>query len=154
MTIPVATKEALLAPEERLLSVLLWIGQSIAEDSRWHLVFQRYLEQIAGRVQDMGGDPSQITADPNGNGVPDRNQEVAFGGKICRLVYDREGHFKGFTLRTKNGDRNFHSDERQLESLAERAWARRTKVRVCALKADPEHVVRIELREPACQLEG
>jgi hypothetical protein len=152
LKIPVSTKEALLAPEERLLSVLRWIGQSISPDSRWYLVFQRYLDQIAGRVQDMGGDPTQIVGDPNGNGVPDPDEEVSFCGRICGIVYDGKGHFRGFKLHSKpGGERHFLSDECVLEKLVERAWAQKVKVTVYALRRDLDCVVRVVLQEPACR---
>ncbi len=67
VTIPVGTKGTLLEPERRLLSVLRWIGQSIPVTSRWFPVFDRYLELVAGRVRDMGGDPDAVVADPAGH---------------------------------------------------------------------------------------
>ena len=66
LTIPVSTKGELLAGEERMLSVLRWIHQAIPTDSRWYPVFLRYLEQIARRVAEMGGDPDVVVADPDG----------------------------------------------------------------------------------------
>jgi hypothetical protein len=67
LTIPVQTKEILLEPEQRLLSVLRWISRSIPRDNRWHPVFSRYLEQIAGRVDALGGDSSQVSASSLGD---------------------------------------------------------------------------------------
>jgi len=57
----------LLEPEERLLSVLRWISRSIPHDNRWHPVFHRYLEQIAGRVDALGGNSSQVSASSSGD---------------------------------------------------------------------------------------
>jgi hypothetical protein len=68
LSVPVKTREDFLGPEERLLSVLLWVGQTIPQTNRWYPVFQRYLDQIAGRVQDLGGDPSLILPSPSGSG--------------------------------------------------------------------------------------
>jgi hypothetical protein len=67
VTIPVSTKGELLEPEVRLLSVLRWIQDAIPLHSRWYPVFDRYLDQVAGRVRDMGGDPDAVKADPNGD---------------------------------------------------------------------------------------
>jgi hypothetical protein len=67
LAIPVSTKADLLAPEERLLSVLRWIQLAIPQESRWFLVFRRYVDQVAGRVLEMGGDPDAVQADPNGD---------------------------------------------------------------------------------------
>lgn len=151
LTIPVSTKEALLPAESRLLSIIRWIELSIPPESRWFLVFQRYVEGIAGRVQDMGGDPDQITPDPNGKGVPEfDDDEVVCGGRIIGLSYDCDGKFKGFTVQTKEGERWFEGGKEKLEELVERAWRGRVKVKVVALKRDPDRVLRIVLRE-ACE---
>ncbi len=50
ISIPVRTREVMLVPEERLLSVLKWIQLSIPPTDRWFLVFNRYVEQIGDRV--------------------------------------------------------------------------------------------------------
>ena len=77
LTIPVSTKGALLAGEERLLSLLRWIQLAIPMQSRWFLVFNRYVDEQADRVRDMGGDPDAVGADPNG----DWKHVIPSGGK-------------------------------------------------------------------------
>ena len=67
LTIPVSTKEVMLEPEERLLSVFRWIQKAIPVDNRWYTVFNRYVEQIANRVDALGGDSSQVEASPSGD---------------------------------------------------------------------------------------
>jgi hypothetical protein len=67
VTIPVSTKGELLGPEQRLLSVLRWILDAIPLSSRWYPVFVLYVDQIAARVRDLGGDPDEVKADPNGD---------------------------------------------------------------------------------------
>ena len=67
LTIPVRTKEVLLEPELRQLSVLRWIQKAIPEDDIWFPVFQRYVGQIAGRVDAFGGDSSGVVASPSGD---------------------------------------------------------------------------------------
>lgn len=67
LTIPVRTKEEMLGPEERILSNLRWVQQSIPENNRWFPVFNRYVEQIANRVDALGGDSSQVEASPTGD---------------------------------------------------------------------------------------
>ena len=79
VNIPVKTKEALLESEEQRLSVLRWVAESIPFDSRWYPVFVRYLDQIADRVDSLGGDPDQIVGAPDGNG------RTACGHKIKLL---------------------------------------------------------------------
>lgn len=132
LTIPVSTKALLLRPEKNLLSVLKWIGEAIPASSRWHLVFQRYLEQIAGRVRYMGGDPSHIQ--PSGTGLPSGKHphaEHRLVGKIDELLYDHFGDFIGFALETDDGEyRRFHSREPHMERLAETAWRERMRVAV------------------------
>ncbi len=89
LAIPVSTKAALLEPEERLLSVLRWIEKSIPPGTRWFLVFRRYVEQVAGRVRDMGGDPDKVVPDPNGDwqshGGHDRDEDER-ERKCCRRL--------------------------------------------------------------------
>ena len=66
ITIPVSTKGELLPHEEERLSIMKWIGASIPKKSRWWPVFQRYLEQLGGRVTFMGGDPGKVYPSPTG----------------------------------------------------------------------------------------
>jgi hypothetical protein len=68
LTIDVSTKAQLLAPEEQYLSVMKWVAQAIHPTSRWYLIMERYLKQIAGRVQFMGGNPIDIHASGRGQG--------------------------------------------------------------------------------------
>jgi hypothetical protein len=55
--------------------------------NRWSPVFERYLGQIAGRVQDLGGDPSQITPSPTGGG---RRRPVV-RKRVVLKVWPRDG---------------------------------------------------------------
>ena len=134
MTITVGTKHRLLAGEERLLSILRWIELSIPVESRWYLVFRRYVDQIAHRVRFMGGDPTAIgpTSDgdwqhlrPGEHGErghrADSERRLAFEGKVRSLIYDRYGDFAGFVLDTEDGERRFHSAERPIEQVVWRA---------------------------------
>jgi hypothetical protein len=178
LTIPVATKGELLAPEERLLSVLRWIQQAIPLESRWFLVFQRYVNQIADRVVDMGGDPDRVRADPNGDwdhkikargGEHDRHDRddrhergergergearIRFTGKIASLEYDRYGDYEAFLLDTEDGLRRFEGREAELEALAERAWRHRITVSVYAERHDPDRPLKIVLQAASAALE-
>jgi hypothetical protein len=69
ISIPVTTRDVMLEPEERLLSILRWILRSIPRHDRWYPVFQRYVDEIADRVGGLGGDPDRITPSPHGNGI-------------------------------------------------------------------------------------
>jgi hypothetical protein len=57
--------------------VLRWIKPSIPADSSWFLVFARYVDEQAGRVRDLGGEPDAVGADPNG----DWKHVIELGGK-------------------------------------------------------------------------
>jgi murein tripeptide amidase MpaA len=67
VTIPVGTKAALVEPERRLLSVLRWIEKTIPSEDRWYPVFRRYVDQIAIRVNALGGDAGQVGASSAGD---------------------------------------------------------------------------------------
>lgn len=66
LDIPVGVKTDMLPDEERTLSVLRWIEQGISPDSRWNAVFRRYLDQVAARVDGLGGDSQKVPATPDG----------------------------------------------------------------------------------------
>jgi hypothetical protein len=67
ISIPVSIEEALLDSEESLLSIMRWIRQAKAPGDRWAPVLDRYVSQIAERVQGFGGDPQRIPPSPTGN---------------------------------------------------------------------------------------
>jgi hypothetical protein len=155
LTIPVRTKEVLLLTEERDLSVLRWIAEAIPHHNRWHPVFHRYLSQIAGRVTAFGGNPTQILPSPTGEGrvkprPPERPGEarVAHTGKIAGLIFDHFGDFEGFLLETEEGERTFHSREKEIEQLAERAWRERLRITVWAERDQPHRPLSIIIRQP------
>jgi hypothetical protein len=82
ISIPVSVKSEMLVPEERNLSVLRWIQQSIPTSSRWYPVFQRYISQLAGRVTALRG---------NGDTVPPAQTGVwpglpGFGSSAVRGI--------------------------------------------------------------------
>jgi hypothetical protein len=145
LTIPVSTKALLLEPEEQYLSIMRWVNEAISPTSRWYLVMQRYLRQIAGRVTYMGGDPTQVIASGTGNWKPPLPPippvEISFEGKIESLVFDRFGDFTSFTLLTsKTGEINrFESREKSVEELARRALRDRARVLV-VVEADKVHI--------------
>jgi hypothetical protein len=130
-----ADKPRLLLNEERLLSVMKWVGNAIPAQSRWSPVFERYLQDLGGRVQTFGGDPGQILPSPTGHGskpAPCGNvrtiEEIT--GKISKLVFDHFGDFDGFVLETTHGEHRFFSREVEIKHLAERAWRERLRITV------------------------
>jgi len=153
LTIPVKTKDVLLVAEERRLSVLLWIALSIPHHNRWHPVFHRYLQQIAGRVTVFGGDPGDILPSPTGEGRKhhphhEHEKRRAHTGKVAGLIFDRFGDFEGFLLDTEDGERKFFSREKEIEELAERAWHARLRITVFAECDEPHRPFSIIVREP------
>ena len=148
LTVPVQTKHDILPDAERLLSIFLWTAKSIPAQSRWKPVFDRYLQQLEGRLSFLGGDPGKIIPSPTGNWQgtePGKGQGGAHGhepggegdgvrGKIAALAYDHFGDFAGFDLETESGHRRFFaSRERRIEEVVRRACEERFVVVVFPL---------------------
>ena len=154
LTIPVKTKQTLLLREERHLAVLRWIAEAIPHDSRWHPVFQRYIDVIGGRVRTFGGDPTRILPSPTGTTRPhhgdhdEPDERAAHTGKISGLVFDRFGDFEGFLLDTKHGERRYFSREQEIETLAKRAWRERLRLTVLCDPDKPRRATSIIIWEP------
>ncbi|MFX1469498.1 MAG: protein-glutamine glutaminase family protein [Promethearchaeota archaeon] len=67
LTIPVKHKEELLKTEELRLSNLRWIQRAIPSANRWFLVFRKYIDHIAARVDGFGGNSNNVVASPSDN---------------------------------------------------------------------------------------
>ncbi len=145
LTIPVGVKRLLLPREERDLSVLRWIAESIPANSRWSQVFPRYVEEIAGRVQAFGGDPTQILPSPTGDGGP-HGRQVSYTGRVSGLIFDRFGEFEGFLLEADGHERKFFSRERKIEEIVVRAMREDRRITVVADRDDRERPITIIVR--------
>ena len=151
VNIVISTREQLLEPEERLLAWLRFLAGSLPAASRWYPVWQRYLEQIAGRVSGFGGDPGKILPSPTGT-VPHhhilpKDHPLEFTGKVTGLVHDRFGDFEGLLLLTEHGqEESFRSREHAIEQLVTRAWAERQVISVFVMARDPHVPVTIVVR--------
>lgn len=66
LTIPVCTKTDILPGQQRLLSNLRWIERAIPTGNRWAPVFGKYVEQVAARVDALGGDSSRVAPSSSG----------------------------------------------------------------------------------------
>lgn len=139
INIPVSTKHLMLPREELRLSIFRWIAEGIPHTSRWWPVFRRYLDLIAIRVGELGGDPAAIKPSPNGyGGLPSHHPEPGrphgrcdYTGKVELLVYDHFGDFEGFVLELYDGEtRRFDSREGEIEDLVREAWEDRIVVTV------------------------
>jgi hypothetical protein len=149
ISIPVSTKARLLPIETRLLSVLRWIASRMSVTDRWYPVFRRYLKQVAGRVTDLGGDPSTIVPSPSGEpGRPAPDEGRCATGKVVGLIFDHFGDFEGFVLDTGRGENRFASREKHVEEIAERAWRERLRVTVCGDRHRPERIESVIVHEP------
>ena len=123
LTIPVSIKGEMLVPEERTLSVMRWIQEAVPRSNRWYPVLLRYVDQLAGRVAGLGGDPS--TVPPTGTGIwpglgghghhgphggpPSHPTQIhahgsKFCGKIHGVVFNHFGRFEAFILETREGE--------------------------------------------------
>lgn len=159
LTIPVQTKNALLVPEMRLLSVLRWIAERMAISDRWYPIFKRYLGIVEGRVTSLGGDPGTIQPSPSGDGgakphPPKGGERECHTGKISGLIYDRFGDFEGFILHTEDYERQYFSREKDMAVLAERAWRERLRITVCAERHAPRQAATIIIHEPPVPFHG
>ena len=156
ITIPVSTKQEILPGEEKLLSIMKWIGKDIHPNNRWYPVFKRYLEQLGGRVTFMGGDPGKVIPTGTGNwnhpthpghgarggegyGLGhgqdhDHGHGHEFIGKVDGLIYDHFGDFEGFVLEAYDGCKHrFFSREVRVEERVRRASDERAVTKVIAL---------------------
>jgi Pro-kumamolisin, activation domain len=160
LVIPVSTRSAMLVPEERTLSVMRWIQESIPATSRWYPVFQRYLGQLAERVSALGGNPNTIPPTQNGlwpglgahprpggaapPALPLGDATVI--GKIESIIYDHFGDFEAFRLITATGQlHRFESREQAVLRIVQRAWEERIAVAVTFHPHQPEHPLEISL---------
>jgi hypothetical protein len=136
ISIPVSVKSEMLVPEERNLSILRWIQETIPVSSHWYPVFQRYIAQLIGKVTALGGDgpnvpPTQTGLWPGlpgtglgtghgpghgpgtghgpGSGTgpePEPHHLHSVTGKVDGIIYDHFGDFEAFVLETFEGERH------------------------------------------------
>ena len=71
LLVPVATAAAILPEAQRTLSVFKHIAEAIPPLDHWRPVFDRQLDALADKVRALGGDPENITASPDGDGILD-----------------------------------------------------------------------------------
>jgi hypothetical protein len=78
--------------------------------------------------------------------------ERTFTGKICGLIFDHFGDFAGFVLETEHGEHRFHSREKEMEELAERAWKERLRITVHVDRSEPHRPLWIVVHQPPAAL--
>jgi hypothetical protein len=163
--IPVTTGHVMLPLEMDTYAILSWRYHRLGANSRWRPVLKRYLEQIAQRIDGLGGRSWTIEPSPWGHGRPGHGShggdhhpghglpghiepwELARTGKIDSLVYDRFGDFSGFELRTEDGGLvAYRGREAEIESLVHVAWRERQVVTVFSRKDDAQWPTTVILR--------
>ena len=149
--ISVQQESKILPADENLLAILKWRLGLIDPSNRWYLVLLRYMSYLAGRINGMGGNASQIP--PSANGYqqpiphPKHAGEHCYTGKVIGIRYDRFGDFEGFTLLSAKGDEHwFRGREHEVEELVRRAWIERTLISVFVEAHHPDWPASIVLR--------
>jgi hypothetical protein len=133
--IPVSTGKAMLPAEETTLAILKARLEALPSTDRWYPVLLRYIGQIAGRVDGLGGDSNAIPPSLLGylpTPVPvlrpcEENIEE-FTGKVCEVLFDCFGDFTGFVLDDCCERRTYESRERQIGDLVLRALKERLTI--------------------------
>ena len=152
----ISTKQELLQPEEHQLALFRWIAANVLPQSRWFPVMQRYITQLAGRVDGFGGNsgtiiPSQtgsIPGQPSG-GVIEHHENHEVTGKVSTLLFDHFGDFEGFTLETDHAEfRRFYSREVRVLDIVRLAMAERSWVTVVREPHRHDEVLSIIVRVP------
>ena len=83
--IPVSTATAILAEEERTLSVFKSIGLSIPTSNHWKSIFDMQIDYLSGKVKGLGGKPELIAPSADGDGrLPDDTTEKL--PKRCTII--------------------------------------------------------------------
>jgi len=146
---PVSTREAMLPAEETTLAILKARLEALPKTDRWYPVLLRYIAQIAGRVDGLGGDANAVPPSLGGYlppvPPPVRQDLKEFTGKVCEVVFDCFGDFVGFVLDDCCEHRAFDSREKEIGDLVLRALKERLNLMV--VTAGKEHrIVRLMVK--------
>lgn len=131
--IPVSTQAAMLPAEETTLAILKARLEALPTTDRWYPVLLRYIDQIAGRVNGLGGDANAVPPSLLGYLPPSRPCEenlAEFTGKVCDVVFNCFGDFTGFILDDCCERRAFANCERGIGDLVLRALKERLTVMI------------------------
>src|SRR5260221_4899003 len=86
MTVPVKNEPDILPDETRKLSVLRYVQQAIPSGNRWSLIFQRYVQQIADRVDAFGGNSREVGPSPSGDGKDPNAAKCRFWSRAAGVL--------------------------------------------------------------------
>jgi hypothetical protein len=126
--IPVSTSHAMLPAEETTLAILKARLAAMSKTNRWYPVLERYIGQIAKRVDGLGGDANAIPPSLAGYqpGKPHRAEKFeTCTGKVCEVFFDCFGEFSGFILENCCDRRSFASCRGGIGDLMLRALKER-----------------------------
>lgn len=143
LTVAIKSGEPLLQKLVRHLAVLRYIFQAIPTTDSWHPVFVRYIAQLAGQVEGLGVDPSQIPPSPDDPGLPNRprpSELDCYTGKVSEVIFDCFGDFQGFVLETCAGKYHFKATEAGIAKLVLRVCQDRLRVSVCFAEGNKEKI--------------
>jgi hypothetical protein len=146
--VPVSNRAAMLPAEETTLASLKARLEALPKTDRWYPVLLRYIDQIAGRVDGLGGDANAIPPSLGGyfpghhhpghppipghppGRRPCEEDLKEFTGKVCEVLFDCSGEFVGFVLDDCCEHRVFESRERRVGDLVLRALQERLTLMV------------------------
>ncbi|HVM50385.1 MAG TPA: hypothetical protein VMU04_20330, partial [Candidatus Acidoferrum sp.] len=126
--IPVSTREVMLPLEETTLAILKARLEAMPKTNRWYPVLARYIEQVAGRVDGLGGNAGAISPSLGGyrpGPRPCQESLEEFTGKVCEVVFNCFGEFVGFTIDDCCRRRTFENCRRDIAALVLRALKER-----------------------------
>jgi len=131
--IPVSTSKLMLPAEETTLAILKARLDAMPKTNKWYPVLVRYLEQVAGRVDGLGGDaesipPSISGYQPGRRPCEENVKEVT--GKVNEVVFNCAGELVGFVVDDCCERHAFKSGEPELATLLLRAVKERLTVTV------------------------
>lgn len=150
--IPVSTREAMLPAEETTLAILKARLEAMPKTDRWYPVLVRYIGQIAGRVDGLGGNAPAIPPSLGGYrpprkpiGRPCEKDLEEFTGKVCEVVFNCFGDFVGFVMDDCCEHRAFESRAREIGDLALRTLKERLSLIVVTAGKDHK-IVRLVVK--------
>ncbi|HEV8102127.1 MAG TPA: hypothetical protein VGP69_00170 [Gaiellaceae bacterium] len=149
VSIPVATAQTMLLPEENTLAILKWRLLQMSPANRWYKVLDRYISLIAARVDGLGGNSNSIQPSPTGvpvKGYRPGEKFREYEGKVLEVVYGCFGEFVGFVLDDCKALRAFRTRARGIEEVVLRACRDDLTLVVFVDEDREERIVRLMLR--------
>ena len=146
--IPVSTREAMLPAEETTLAILKARLAALPATNRWYPVLLRYISQIVGRVNGLGGDANGIPPSLGGyrpRRKPSEENLREFTGKVVEVIFDCFGDLVGIVLQDCCEQRRFATSEKEIGDLVLRALRERLTLTIVATGTE-HRIVRLVVR--------